>query len=693
MFFQLLSKTKNQTTMLNFPSSCSSSNIINLSKNTILILSLLLFTLPKTNSLFFNITNFDDPTVANNISYQGDGKSTNGSIDLNKVSYLFRVGRAIYSQPLHLWDKNTKTLTDFTTSFTFTIDKVNDTSYADGFVFYIAPLGYQIPPNSAGGVFGIFNATTNSNSLMNYVVAVEFDTFVGATDPQMRHVGIDDNSLTSVAFGKFDIDNNLGKICYVLIDYSSDKKLLEVFWSFHGRIVKGDGNGNGNSSLSYQIDFMQKLPEYVNIGFSSSTGSSTESNIIHSWEFSSNLKADSSVDVLLEGNGRKGSLKTVVIVVAVLVPVILVFLIASVVGWLIVKRKRKNVDDGLDEYGIPVSAKFDLDKATIPRRFEYSELVAATNGFADDRMLGRGGYGQVYKGALSYLGRVVAVKRIFADFENSERVFINEVRIISRLIHRNLVQFIGWCHEQGEFLLVFEYMPNGSLDTHLFGDKKSLAWDVRYKIALGVANALRYLHDDAEQCVLHRDIKSANVLLDTDFSTKLGDFGMAKLVDPMLRTQRTGVVGTYGYLAPEYINGGRASKESDMYSLGIVALELATGRRVFQDGEFHVPLMNWVWGLYVQGNVMSAVDERLNMEFDVSEMKSLFIVGLWCTHSNDKERPKAYEVIKVLQHEMELPELPLDMHDRAPPIVAFRPTSNAPSLSPNMTNSLVAVGR
>jgi serine/threonine protein kinase len=160
-----------------------------------------------------------------------------------------------------------------------------------------------------------------------------------------------------------------------------------------------------------------------------------------------------------------------------------------------------------------------------------------------------------------------------------------------------------------------------------------------------------------------------------------------------LRTQRTGVVGTYGYLAPEYINGGRASKESDMYSFGIVALEIATGRRIFQDdGDFHVPLMNWVWGLYVEGNLMSAADERLNLEFDVNEMKSLLIVGLWCTHSNDKERPKAYEVIKVLNHEMALPELPLDMHDHAPPIVSFRP-SNYVSLQPQMTNSLVSDGR
>ncbi|KAL5056724.1 hypothetical protein RYX36_028328 [Vicia faba] len=123
-------------------------------------------------------------------------------------------------------------------------------------------------------------------------------------------------------------------------------------------------------------------------------------------------------------------------------------------------------------------------------------------------------------------------------------------------------------------------------------------------------------------------------------------------------------------------NEGRASKESDMYSFGIVALELASGRRIFQDGEFHVPLMNWVWRLYVEGNLMSAFDERLDMEFDVSEIKGLLIVGLWCTHSNDKERPKAYEVIKVLPNEMALAELPLDMHDYTPLIVALFRFSN-----------------
>ena len=396
---------------------------------------------------------------------------------------------------------------------------------------------------------------------------------------------------------------------------------------------------------------------------------------------------------------HKGS--KLVVIVAVLCPLVLLFVAASIFVVMLIKKKRRKddcmlYDAGDDEVG-PTSVKFDLDRGTIPRRFEYKELVDATNGFSDERRLGQGASGQVYKGVLSYLGRVVAVKRISAEFENSERVFINEVRIISRLIHKNLVQFIGWCHEEGEFLLVFEYMQNGSLDTHLFGNKRVLEWHVRYKIALGVVTALQYLHEDAEQCVLHRDIKSANVLLDMEFNTKVGDFGMAKLVDPRLRTQQTGVVGTYGYLAPEYVKGGRASRESDMYSFGVVALEIGSGRRTYEDGEFHVCLMNWVWQLYVEGEVLRAADEKLRKVFDENEMRSLLVVGLWCTNPNDKERPKAQEVIKVLKLEAPLPELPLDMYERAPPMQVIRMPhhqSNPHSgQSEPITNSLLSVGR
>ncbi|XP_027939093.1 L-type lectin-domain containing receptor kinase IX.1-like [Vigna unguiculata] len=646
--------------------------------------------LKNVESLNFNITNFDDPESAKNMAYVGDGKASNGSVELNIVDYLFRVGRALSAKPLHLWDQSSGVVTDFTTRFTFSIDRATNGTYADGFAFYMAPHGYPIPPNSGGGTFALFNTTSNTFIRQNHVLAVEFDTFNGTIDPPMQHVGIDDNSLKSVAFAKFDIDKNLGKKCNVLIAYSASNKTLFVAWSFNETATS-----HSNSSLSYKIDLMEILPEWVDVGFSAATGELRERNVIHSWEFSSTLNSDATDNS--SGEGYRGNGKGNVLMVAVLTSLtVLVVVVGSVAVWaMMTKKRRDKVDKSNDGEVGANSVKFDLDRSTIPRRFDYKELLAATNGFADDRKLGRGGSGQVYKGVLSNLGRVVAVKRIFANFANSERVFINEVRVISRLIHKNLVQFVGWCHEQGEFLLLFEYMPNGSLDTHLFGDKKPLTWDVRYKVALGVAAAVRYLHEDAEQCVLHRDIKSANVLLDTDFSTKLGDFGMAKFVDPRLRTERTGVVGTYGYLAPEYMNGGRASKESDIYSFGVVALEIACGRRTYRDGEFHVPLMNWVWQRYVEGNVMDVVDERLKKDFNVDEMRSLIIVGLWCTNPNDKERPKAAQVIKVLELEAPLPELPLDLHDRPPAsLVTYSQQPNSQSMQTlPFTDSFISIGR
>uniref|UniRef100_A0A0R0KS97 Protein kinase domain-containing protein n=1 Tax=Glycine max TaxID=3847 RepID=A0A0R0KS97_SOYBN len=531
------------------------------------------------------------------------------------------------------------------------------TSAPVGLIFQLtvspAPRGYRIPPNPAVGTLGLFNATTNVYIPNNHVHAVEFDTFNGTIDPPFQHVGIDDNSLKSVAVAEFDIDRNLGNKCNALINYTASSKTLFVSWSFN--------NSNSNTSLSYKIDLMDILPEWVDVGFSAATGQYTQRNVIHSWEFSSSTAS------------KKHNNNVLLIVVVTCSTVLVVVVVAvSVAVWAMITKKRK-----------ATQVKFDLDRATLPRRFDYKELVVATKGFADDVRLGRGSSGQVYKGFLSGLGRVVAVKRIFTNFENSERVFINEVRIISRLIlmHRNLVQFIGWCHEQGEFLLVFEFMPNGSLDTHLFGEKKTLAWDIRYKVALGVVLAFRYHHEDAEQSVLHRDIKSANVLLDMDFSTKLGDFGMAKMEGPRLRTQRTGVVGTYG-------------KESDIYSFGVVALEIACGRRIYQDGEFHVPLVNWVWQLYVEGNVLGVVDERLNNEFDVDEITSMIVVGLWCTNPNDKERPKAAQVIKVLQLEAPLPVLPLDMHNAShPSLVTDAQSTYNSSYSVPFTNSFVSVGR
>ncbi|MFS7923289.1 putative protein kinase RLK-Pelle-L-LEC family [Helianthus anomalus] len=157
---------------------------------------------------------------------------------------------------------------------------------------------------------------------------------------------------------------------------------------------------------------------------------------------------------------------------------------------------------------------------------------------------------------------------------------MTEVKINSRLRHRNLVQLVGWCHDKNQFLLVYEYMPNGSLDSHLFGKNITpLKWPVRYKIAIGLASALLYLHEEWEQCVVHRDIKPSNIMLDSGINVKLGDFGLARFVEHELGTRTTVLAGTLGYMAPEYISTGKASKESDVYSFGVVPLEIACGRK------------------------------------------------------------------------------------------------------------------
>ncbi|XVF07520.1 hypothetical protein REPUB_Repub06bG0146200 [Reevesia pubescens] len=616
--------------------------------SSFLFMFVLLF-LPIAHSFSFNLTSFDPD--ASNIICEGDATVSSGAIELNRVDYLCRVGRAVYADPIPLWDSSTMALADFTTHFSFIIDTQNASYYGNGIAFFLAPVGYPIPPNSAGGFLGLLNSTTRVATSQNHIIMVEFDSYFNADwDPPFEHVGINSNSLTSLVHAPWHAGSNSGKLANVWITYNASTKNLSVFWTYDENPVF-----MGNSSLSRHIDLTKTLPEWVTIGFSAGTGEFTEYNTIKSWDFTSNLDT---VGKKLSHSKKKS--RTYVVM---LVPVSFVFLVLGLVtGWLQLKRRYgKNVAQNGHANGVHsyTSVYSDLEGGGLPRNFSYQELLRATKGFANDGRLGQGGSAHVYKGTLDDQ-RLVAVKRIFAE---SKGFFINELKIISRLIHRNLVRFIGWCHDQNELLLVYEYMPNGCLESHLHGNKPTLPWDVRYKIAMELASALHYLHEGAEPCVLHRDIKSANVLLDTDFTTKLGDFGVAKLVDQRLRTQTTMVVGTPGYLAPEYMQEQRARKETDMYSFGIVALEIATGRKPNQNGG----LLRWVWQLYIAGNILDATDGRLTTFYE-NEMECLLMVGLWCTHPNDRERPNAEQAIKVLQREAPLPELPHDMHDHPAPL-------------------------
>ncbi|XP_026390999.1 L-type lectin-domain containing receptor kinase IX.1-like [Papaver somniferum] len=296
----------------------------------------------------------------------------------------------------------------------------------------------------------------------------------------------------------------------------------------------------------------------------------------------------------------------------------------------------------------------EFEKGTGPKRFSSTELAFATCNFNEEEKLGQGGFGGVYKGVLS--DRFVAVKRISKGSQQGKKEYQSEVKVISQLRHRNLVQLIGWCHEKNELILVYEFMPNRSLDKHLYqGRNYVLNWQVRYKIALGLASALVYLHEEWEQCVVHRDIKSSNIMLDSDFNAKLGDFGLARLVDHALGCKTTVIAGTKGYLAPECMTTGKSSKESDVYSFGIVALEIACGRKPVQStGEL---LSEWVWDLHGRGELLEASDKKLRKQYNESEMEQLLVVGLWCTLLDSTSRPSATQVINALKFGSSLPDL------------------------------------
>ncbi|CAM0947969.1 unnamed protein product [Alopecurus aequalis] len=307
----------------------------------------------------------------------------------------------------------------------------------------------------------------------------------------------------------------------------------------------------------------------------------------------------------------------------------------------------------------------EFEKWMGPRRFGYKELEIATNSFSDEEKLGEGGFGSVYHGYMKELDINVAVKRVSKSSKQGKKEYVAEVRVISQLRHGNLVQLVGWCHDDNELLLVYELMPNGSLDTHIHNQEKVLPWSLRHEIVLGVGSALLYLHEDSRQCVLHRDIKLSNLMLDESFQVKLGDFGLARLVEHGKGAHTTMLMGTMGYMDPESIGTGKASKESDVYSFGVVVLEIITGRlpiMVLQgDKPVTMHLVRLVWELYGDGRILDAADTRLGGAFDNEVMERMMVAALWCVHPDSSQRPSIRKAVNVMRSEAPLPNLPAKM--------------------------------
>ncbi|KAG2598552.1 cysteine-rich receptor-like protein kinase 10 [Panicum virgatum] len=274
---------------------------------------------------------------------------------------------------------------------------------------------------------------------------------------------------------------------------------------------------------------------------------------------------------------------------------------------------------------------------------DLSTLRAATDNFAESNKLGEGGFGAVYKGVLSG-GREIAVKRLSLGSRQGVSELKTELVLVAKLQHKNLVRLIGVCLEQDEKLLVYEYMPNRSLDTVLFDSQRSkeLEWGKRLKIVNGVARGLQYLHEESQLKIVHRDLKPSNVLLDIAYNPKISDFGLAKLFDvDQSQGVTSHIAGTYGYMAPEYAMHGQYSVKSDVFSLGVLILEMVTGRKnsSFDNSEQSVDLLSLVWEHWTTGKIEELLDPFLSRRAPQDEILKLVNVGLLCVQDSPADRP------------------------------------------------------
>ncbi|XWS74936.1 hypothetical protein CRYUN_Cryun01aG0041200 [Craigia yunnanensis] len=597
-----------------------------------------------------------DQFIFNGFHGAGNNMSLTGVADIAKNGFLCltntssRVsGRAFYSSPIQFKNSSNSKVFSFSTAFAFAMVPEYPKLGGHGLAFTISHskdlLGFP------SQFLGLLNATDNGN-LTNHIFAVEFDTVrdLEFGDIDDNHVGINLNSMVSNASASaaYFLENSTkqelilksGKMIQAWIDYDSDRNRLEVKLSPSSEKPR-------SSILSFDVDLSQILEDSMFVGFSASTGLLASSHYVLGWSFNMSGQARSLSLPSLPSLPRPKKNHTVLILCVTFSAVLVMMSVIFISFYLI--RKMKNAD---------IIEAWELEIG--PHRFSYQELKKATKGFRDKELLGFGGFGRVYKGTLPSTNTQVAVKRISHESKQGLREFVSEIDSIGRLRHKNLVRLRGWRRCRGDLLLVYDFMPNGSLDKYLFDEpKRVLSWEERFKIIKGVASGLLYLHEEWEQTVIHRDIKAGNVLLDSELNGRLGDFGLAKLYEHGANPSTTRVVGTLGYLAPELTKTGKPTTSSDVFAFGALLLEVVCGRRPIEPKALpeELILVDWVWERWQSGEVLELVDPKLNGDFDELEAIVVIKLGLMCSNDALEARPTIRQVIRYLEGEVELPEV------------------------------------
>ncbi|KAL2332833.1 hypothetical protein Fmac_014046 [Flemingia macrophylla] len=587
-------------------------------------------TLSLDTTFSFSFTYF----ALRNITLLGDSFLHNGLVGLTRATTVpaSSSGTLLYNHPLTT--TTTTTPSSLSTTFSFSIINTTSSSTSSTLTFFL---------NSSRTLSLLFHPSQPQNLLTLHLTTSNTTT------------------QTTLDF------NTHNPIITSWLNYRAQNKKLSVYLNYSSPSSLTSSKPQ-NPAFTVDLDLDHYFNDNLYVGFMGSTLGSTDLVQLMSWsfEFNSCEKPDfinlhphngslspSNFVASNSTQGNRGKRFVIVLGVGVVVPAFFCAVLV-VLGYVFFHkwrgvRRHKHMGFTLGAVG------------RCPKEFGYKEVKLATKGFHASRVIGKGSFGTVYKALFEASGTVAAVKRS-RQYEGRTE-FLAELSVIAGLRHKNLVQLLGWCTEKGELLLVYEFMPNGSLDKALYqecegggnnnnNNNKVLSWFHRVNIAVGLASVLSYLHQECEQRVIHRDIKTGNILLDGSMNPRLGDFGLAKLMDHDKSPVSTLTAGTMGYLAPEYLQCGVANEKTDVFSYGVVVLEVACGRRpIEKEGQKMVNLVDWVWGLHSQGKIIEAADRRLKGEFKEGEMRKLLLLGLSCANPDSAQRPSMRRVLQILNND------------------------------------------
>ncbi|KAJ1276028.1 hypothetical protein BS78_05G182600 [Paspalum vaginatum] len=589
----------------------------------LLSVHLWLVTAPHAAALSFSY-NFSKPSDLNdsNLKYLGNATAFGDRINLTKAATTWSTGRVVYLQPVRLWDAGKRA--SFTTNFSFAISADNKYDRGDGMAFFIGPNSATttMPSDANGAFLGLFNNLSNpsNDGSPPKTVGVEFDTHynIGLDPPELAssppdHIGIDTKNISSTYYqglGGLDLSGTMS----ARVEYDGRSKAMSVnLWLANGR----------HWSLNGSVDLKAAgVPQDAYIGFSAATGDQFEDHQLLSWSFSST-------------DPSKMELRVIILIAAACVS--LTGFVAALVYHILMQRQAQI------EVPLPVA-----------RKFSYHELSVATKNFSEARKIGAGAFGKVYRGKLRDPRMApVAVKMLTSENnEQTSKDYVTEIMTLGQISHRNIMKLVGWCSHGDKLLLVYELVTNKSLSEHLHTSERLLTWAERYKIVLGVGSAIEYLHTSSDQNpILHRDIKPSNVMLDDEFEAKLGDFGLVRHAPRQGSLKGTTIIGSLDYMDPVSINTNTTSPASDMYSFGVLLLEVATGQipKVEAPGLSNA-LVNAVRKSYSKGAVVEMADARLEGNFDKSQMERVLVVGLLCVQQDRLERPGIREAVNFLSN-------------------------------------------